>query len=120
MLLKELFEEKISRKHSEETRRKMSEAHKGQIPWNKGKKMSEEYKKKIRGNENARKYSLWDTAKCHYNKTVMFQGNRDGSTPARCFATKYKWKDLPIGYNLDFTTCEIIYDLVEEYANGVD
>jgi len=38
------------RKHwklSEETKRKMSEAHKGKIPWNKGKSWSEEIKKKI-------------------------------------------------------------------------
>lgn len=34
-------------KHSFETRMKMREAHKSQIPWNKGKKMTDEYKAKI-------------------------------------------------------------------------
>ena len=33
--------------HSEETRQKMSEAHKGQVAWNKGKHCSEETKRKI-------------------------------------------------------------------------
>lgn len=39
-----LSEARRGSKRSEETKRKMSEAHKGQIPWNKGKKMSDEYK----------------------------------------------------------------------------
>lgn len=34
-------------KPTKETRRKMSEAHKGQVTWNKGKKMSDEFKNKI-------------------------------------------------------------------------
>lgn len=32
---------------SEETRKKMSEAHKGQVPWNKGKHLSEEQKRHL-------------------------------------------------------------------------
>ena len=36
-------------KHTKETRRKMSASHKGQIPWNKGKKYSKTMKQKMRG-----------------------------------------------------------------------
>ena len=35
--------------HSEETKQKISEAHIGKSPWNKGKKMSEEYCKNLKG-----------------------------------------------------------------------
>lgn len=35
-------------KASEESRRKMSESHKGQVPWCKGKKLSEEHKQNLR------------------------------------------------------------------------
>ena len=35
------------KRHSEETRRKMSEAHKGNPSWNKGKHLSEEHKRKL-------------------------------------------------------------------------
>ena len=35
------------RKHSEEARRKISEAGKGRVPWNKGKTLSEETRRKI-------------------------------------------------------------------------
>lgn len=35
------------KKHSEESRKKMSDAKKGRIPWNKGKKASEESRKKM-------------------------------------------------------------------------
>lgn len=40
--------------HSEETKRKISEACKGHIPWNKGKSMSDDFKKKLSGNTNGK------------------------------------------------------------------
>lgn len=36
------------RHHSEEAKRKMSEARKGKVPWNKGVKLSEEHKQKLK------------------------------------------------------------------------
>lgn len=125
MKLKELFEEKISRKHSEETRRKMSEAHKGRkhsletkmkiSKANKGRKHSQKTRRKMsilsRGKNNSMsKYTIWDNEKCCYNKT----NQRDDSKPYRCFITKYNSKPIPIGNNLDFLTCEIIHDLIDE------
>jgi len=60
---------------SEETRRKMSESHKGKIPWNKGKKgiipwnkgkhLSEEYRKKI--SEALKGRSSWNKGK-HFSE----------------------------------------------------
>ena len=101
---------------SPEHKKKISES-------NKGKKLSPEHKKNIgeaikgkyNGNNHPNnKYSLWKVEKCHYHKKNMFQGNRDGSTPCKCFMTKYNGKDIPIGMNLDFTSCELIYDLIDE------
>lgn len=45
----------MGRKQTEETRKKISEAHKGKIPWNKGKKFSEESKKKMSKVQKGRK-----------------------------------------------------------------
>ena len=127
MKLKELFEEKLgeARKHSEETRRKISEANKGRnhsdetkmkiSKANTGKRHSQKTRRKMsilsRGKNNPMsKYTLWDNEKCSYNKV----NQRDPSKPYRSFITKYNSKPIPIGNNLDFLTCEIIHDLIDE------
>ena len=38
---------RLGKHHSEETKRKIGEANKGLIPWNKGKQFSEETKQKM-------------------------------------------------------------------------
>ena len=131
--------DKLLRKHSPETIAKMSAAHKG-IPLteehkrkigeaHKGKKLSDETKRKIgeahKGmkhsnetkmkmskaksgkNHPLSKYTIWDNRKCHFNRSDMH-----GDSPVRCFATKYGGRRIPIGLNMDFTTCEIIHDLI--------
>ena len=75
-------------------------------------KLSELFKKKL--SEADSKYSLWDTYKCQYNRSVMFRNNREGLNPRRCFQTKYKGEYFPIGVNLDFISCEIIHDLISD------
>lgn len=141
MKLKELMDE-LLRKPSPETISKMSRAHKG-IPLteehkrkigeaHKGKKLSEETKRKIgeahkgmkhsdetkmkmskakKGMNHPRaKYTLWDNMKCYYN----CRDQTDKSKPYSCFVTKYRGKRIPIGTNLDFISCEIIHDLIDE------
>lgn len=128
MKLKELFEEKLAEagtKHSEETRRKMRESHIGMqhsletkmkiSKANKGRKHSSETKRKMsilsKGKNNPMsKYTLWDNEKVCYNKL----NQRDPSKPYRCFITKYNGKSIPIGLNLDFLSCEVIYDLISD------
>ena len=52
----------LGKHHSEESKRKMSEAHKGKIPWNKGGHHSEETKQKLR-NVNLGKHLSEETKK---------------------------------------------------------
>ena len=96
------------RKHSETTKRKIAEAHKEKHHSNETKrKIGEANKGKNNGNS---KYTIWDNEKCSYNKT----NQRDPSKAYHCFATKYNGRYLPIGLNMDFTTCEIIHDLIDD------
>lgn len=60
------------------------------------------------------KYTLWDNKYCSYNKTMMFQNDNNGYEPRRCFRYRYKSYALPIGHNLDFHTCFIINQLIED------
>ena len=130
---KKLSEHFTGKKPTKETLLKMSKSRKG-VPLSeyhkkklsearKGMKFTESHKDNISKNHadfNGKnhpqsKYDLWDNTKCHYNINAMFRKNRDGTKPYSCFATKYKTKLLPIGLNLDFVTCEIINELIEEF-----
>ena len=59
----------LGKKHSEETKRKMSLSHVGHIAWNKDKKLSEEHKRKLSqshiGNKNTlgKNWKIKDTSK---------------------------------------------------------
>lgn len=104
-------------KHSEESKRKMSIAKKG----NKnrlGKYHSEESKRKMseshKGQQVRAKYTLWDISKAVYDKLTMYNGNKKGLRPKRCFRIAYDKYRLPVGGQYDFVTCEIVSDLIKE------
>lgn len=105
------------KKHSDETKEKISEVHTG-------KTVSEETRKKMskahygRNNSNA-KYSLWDITCVHYNKRAMFQCNREPN-PCKCFKLKYNGKEVKIGGFHDFVSVEIISDLIKKYMEEED
>ena len=80
--------------HSEEARKKMSEAKSGE------------------NNPNV-KYSLWDITCVHYYKKDMYNNNREPN-PCKCFGLKYNGKYVPIGHFHDFVSVEIINNLIEE------
>ena len=108
---------------SEETRAKMSKAHKGKKlsethiqmlkerfsgkgnP-NYGKKTSKETKQKI--SDKTRKYKF-----CGQN--VYFKKNlASADSPRRCFEMRYERYTLPIGWFNEWVSCEIIHNLIEE------
>lgn len=60
-----------------------------------------------------RKYVLWDTIYCYYNRHDMIRNNRVPN-PCKCFAFHYKGKKINIGFFHDFITCKIINQLVKE------
>ena len=64
------------RKHSDETRAKISESHKGLIPWNKGKKMSLEYSK-INSDSHKGKSTSPET-KIKLHEALIGNSNRKG------------------------------------------
>lgn len=104
-------------KHSEESKQKMSIAKKG----NKnrlGKYHSEESKRKMseshKGQQVRAKYTLWDISKAVYDKLTMYNGNKKGLRPKRCFRIAYDKYRLPVGGQYDFVTCEIVSDLIKE------
>ncbi len=81
-------------KHSKKTRKKMSEAHSG------------------KKHQNS-KYTIWDIKAVHYHKQAMFKNN-GGDRPKKVFQIKLKGENIPIGGFIDFTTPEIIHDLICE------
>ena len=95
-------------KHNTDSRKKMSESTKGKNHPNYGKNLSDETCAKI--SESLRKYSLWDGKTVHYDKSMMFQRNREPN-PCKYFRLKYDGYDVPCGTFMDFTSVEIINDI---------
>lgn len=98
-------------KHSKEALKKMSESQTN-------KTLSEETKKKLRiankGNNNPNsKYTIWNIDCVYYSKKDMFSYN-GGNKPRKVFQLKYKGKCIYIGGFIDFITPEIIHDLICE------
>ena len=128
-------------KHSEESKKKMSESGKGFKHSKEHKKMISE---KLKGVAKSKKhceniskakkgeknpmygkiwkdnpqsiYTLWNTGKCHYDKNVMFRNNREPN-PIKCFRFKYDGFYPLIGGFIDFTSVNIIYDIVENESH---
>lgn len=90
--------------HTEETKRKISETKKGT-------KLSEETIELQR--ELRSKYTLWDWKKVKYDKSIMFQRNRDPN-PCKCFKLMYDKKKIGIGGFEDFITPTIIHSIVKK------
>lgn len=129
-------------KHSEESKKKMSES-------SKGFKHSEENKKliseKLKGVPKSKKhckniseskkgeknpmygktgkdhhnsiYTLWDTEKVHYDKGVMFRSNRSPN-PIKCFTLKYNGQNVPIGGFKEWKSIELIDNFIENEIKG--
>lgn len=96
---------------SEETIKKMSEAKSGENNPMYDKNFSEESKKKL--SESKIKYKIWHADVVYYDKNSMLKNNR-GNKPKKVFRLKYNRKQINIGYFIDFTTPEIIHDLICE------
>ena len=58
-------------------------------------------------------YTLWATFYCHYNRTAMYNRGRIPN-PCKCFRLVYDGYRIPIGKFYDFTSCEIINQLIKE------
>ena len=92
-----------NRRHTLESRKKMSESTKGQY---------------IGKNNPKSKYTLWDNRKCHYNKTDMFKYKTE-PRPRKVFALKYQAEIIRIGGFLDFYTCELLYNIIDKEVKNV-
>lgn len=74
--------------HSEETKKKISEANKGNKPWNTDKNLSEEHKQKI--SESMKGTKPWITGKNHSEE---YKQNMSESTNTSSYLYVYKRKD---------------------------
>lgn len=111
---------------SKETRRKMSESHKGHIKSKKHCNNLSKSLKKYYSNIDNRKfgadshssiYTLWDTGNVHYSKTSMFEDGRTPN-PCKCFSLKFNAKYVPIGGFIDFYTPELLNQIIRNEIYG--
>lgn len=73
-----------------------------------------DYSEVKKGNNNPySKYTIWNISNVEYNKTDMFKNN-GGDKPKKIFLLKYNEKRINIGGFIDFTTPEIIHNLICE------
>ena len=128
---------------TEEIKQNISNALKGRVAWNKGKKFpewsgenhpfygkhhTEETKQRISETKKGTKlseetielqrelrskYTLWDWKKTKYDKFIMFQRNRKPN-PVKCFSLMYNKKKIEIGKFIDFISPMIIHDIIKE------
>ena len=89
--------------HTDETKKKISETKKGQT-------LSDETKDLL--SELHSKYTLWDWKKVKYDKSIMFQRNREPN-PCKCFKLIYNKKRIEIGRFEEFLSPMIINDFIE-------
>ena len=114
------------KKHSKETKRKMSTNH-----WDCGgvnnpmygkhhsdktcKRISESRKGKYKGRNHSRSiYTLWDSEFVGFNKGDMLKdGNEKGLRPRKCFKLKYGGHIIHCGGFFEFTSIEIINEIIK-------
>lgn len=107
-------------KCSDETRKKMSESHKGQIPWMKGKKHTEESKNKVSKNktgkklppfteEHKKKIGLSNKGKIHYWAIGDKHHNWKGgiTTKQKLDRIKFRQSIQKLVFKRDKYTCQI-------------
>lgn len=123
---KKISEALKGKKFSEEHKRKLSESHTGLCGEKNhmyNKKHSEETKRKMSENHvdfsgknhPQAKYTLWNNGFIHFGKGNMFtNGNMDGLYPRKCFFFKFNGYRVPIGGFIDFVSPKIIYNLIKE------
>ena len=63
---------------------------------------------------NKSKYTLWDSYICYFHKQLMYSYNKN-LNPRKCFLVSYQSYKLPIGGFYDFTSCEIISELINSF-----
>ncbi|MBO5476335.1 MAG: GIY-YIG nuclease family protein [Clostridia bacterium] len=88
----------FNKKHTEKSRQKMSKTTKGMY---------------IGKNNPKSKYTLWNNIKCHYDRRDMYKYKTE-PRPRKVFKLKYNSKIIYIGGFLDFITCELLYDLINQ------